>query len=69
MAKRDEFLEFFRRKFLNHMLDDLAFWRPSNKTLHKKDADGGGVPKPPPPPPSPPPPPPRRRRRVKVTKG
>jgi hypothetical protein len=65
MAKRHEFLAFFRRKFLDHMLDDLAFWRPS-KTLHEVDA-AGGVPKPPPPPPPPqppPPPPPRRRRRA-----
>ena len=54
MAKTNDFLGYFRRKFLDHMLDDLAFWRPS-KTLHESDADGGGIPKSPPPPRPPPP--------------
>ena len=54
MAKIDDFLGYFRRKFLDHILDDLAFWRPS-KTLHESDADGGGIPKSPPPPRPPPP--------------
>ncbi len=49
MAKIDDLLGYFRRKFLDHMLDDLAFWRPS-KTLHESDADGGGIPKSPSPP-------------------
>jgi hypothetical protein len=70
MAKIDDLLGAFRRKFLDHMVDDFTFWRPSKKTLHEDDADGG-VPKPPPPPPPPPPPTsappttstPRRRRR------
>ena len=46
VVKIDDFLGYFRRKFLDHMFDDLAFWRPS-KTLHETDADGGGIPPPP----------------------
>jgi len=51
MAEIDDFLGYFRRKFFDHMLDDLAFWRPS-KTLHENDADGRRIPKPPTPPPN-----------------
>ena len=36
MAKIDDLLGAFRRRYLDHMLDDLAFWRPSQRTLHKK---------------------------------
>ena len=39
MVKIDDLLGYFRRKFLDQMLDDLAFWRSSKRSLHEDDAD------------------------------